>query len=37
VGCQFHPEFESKPLAPHPLFVSFLEAAGKHASQRIPG
>ncbi len=26
VGTQFHPEYISKPLAPHPLFVSFLEA-----------
>lgn len=27
VGCQFHPEFKSKPLLPHPLFVSFIKAA----------
>ncbi len=27
VGCQFHPEFKSKPLKPHPLFVSFIKAA----------
>lgn len=27
VGVQFHPEFKSKPLAPHPLFASFVEAA----------
>ena len=27
VGVQFHPEFSSKPLAPHPLFVSFITAA----------
>lgn len=27
IGCQFHPEFNSKPLAPHPLFESFLKAA----------
>ena len=27
VGCQFHPEFKSKPLAPHPLFNSFVAAA----------
>jgi CTP synthase len=26
VGCQFHPEFKSKPLKPHPLFVEFLRA-----------
>lgn len=29
VGVQFHPEFLSKPTHPHPLFVSFLEAAYK--------
>ncbi len=29
VGVQFHPEYISRPLAPHPLFVSFLEAASK--------
>jgi CTP synthase len=27
IGCQFHPEYKSKPLAPHPLFVSFVKAA----------
>ncbi len=27
VGVQFHPEFKSKPLAPHPLFTSFVQAA----------
>ncbi len=27
LGCQFHPEFLSKPLAPHPLFASFIRAA----------
>jgi CTP synthase len=27
LGCQFHPEFKSKPLEPHPLFTSFLGAA----------
>ncbi len=27
VGCQFHPEFKSKPLSPHPLFSSFVAAA----------
>ncbi len=30
LGCQFHPEFQSKPLAPHPLFVSFIRAAYEH-------
>jgi CTP synthase len=27
VGCQFHPEFKSRPDSPHPLFVGFLGAA----------
>lgn len=30
VGCQFHPEFKSRPFAPHPLFVGLVEAALKH-------
>ena len=30
VGCQFHPEFKSRPFAPHPLFVGLVEAAWKH-------
>ena len=30
LGCQFHPEFKSKPLDPHPLFVSFIHAAYEH-------
>ena len=29
VGTQFHPEFLSRPLAPHPLFVAFIKAAKK--------
>ena len=27
LGCQFHPEFKSKPLEPHPLFARFIEAS----------
>lgn len=27
IGCQFHPEYKSKPLAAHPLFVAFVKAA----------
>jgi CTP synthase len=27
LACQFHPEFKSRPLNPHPLFVSFIQAA----------
>lgn len=26
LGCQFHPEFKSRPMQPHPLFCSFIEA-----------
>jgi len=39
VGCQFHPEFKSKPFAPHPLFAGFVAAARAHrdATQRQPG
>ena len=29
IGVQFHPELKSKPFDPHPLFVSFIEAAVK--------
>lgn len=29
IGTQFHPEYISRPLTPHPLFVSFLEAVLK--------
>ncbi len=29
VGTQFHPEFKSTPLKPHPLFVAFLKAAAR--------
>jgi CTP synthase len=27
LGCQFHPEFKSKPMQPHPLFRDFIEAS----------
>ncbi len=27
LGCQFHPEFKSKPMSPHPLFVDFIKAS----------
>jgi len=30
LGCQFHPEFKSKPLEPHPLFTAFVKAALAH-------
>ncbi|MEJ2079027.1 MAG: CTP synthase [Acidobacteriota bacterium] len=34
LGCQFHPEFKSKPLQPHPLFVSFIGAALRYKKRR---
>jgi CTP synthase len=30
IAVQFHPEFQSRPLRPHPLFASFVEAAHRH-------
>ncbi len=30
IGVQFHPEFQSKPLAPHPIFKDFLQASQTH-------
>jgi len=30
IGCQFHPEFQSKPNHPHPLFSGFVKAALDH-------
>ncbi len=39
LGCQFHPEFKSKPLEPHPLFRDFVGAAYKtrapHAGRHV--
>ncbi|MFO0549240.1 MAG: CTP synthase [Polyangiaceae bacterium] len=34
VGCQFHPEFKSRPQTPHPLFVRFVEAAAVRCRER---
>jgi CTP synthase len=34
LGCQFHPEFKSKPLEPHPLFAAFIGASIEHKKQR---
>jgi CTP synthase len=36
VGCQFHPEFLSRPLRPHPLFLGFIGAAIKHHELSLP-
>lgn len=33
IGCQFHPEFKSKPFAPHPLFKSFIKAAVENSKR----
>jgi len=33
IAVQFHPEFQSRPLRPHPLFASFVEAAYAHKLQ----
>ena len=35
LGCQFHPEFKSKPMEPHPLFASFIGAAYQHRRKRL--
>jgi CTP synthase len=38
MACQFHPEFQSRPSAPHPLFKGFIQAAISHSrsSSNIP-
>jgi CTP synthase len=35
LGCQFHPEFKSKPLEPHPLFREFIIASYKNRQKRL--
>jgi len=34
LGCQFHPEFKSKPMAPHPLFRDFIRAALEYSRKK---
>ena len=34
IGCQFHPEFKSKPLEPHPMFTSFIGASYEHGLKK---
>ena len=34
IGVQFHPEFKSRPLSPHPLFSSFIKAAKKTSEKK---
>lgn len=36
VASQFHPEFRSRPLSPHPLFSGFLQASLRHAKGKRP-
>ncbi len=35
LGCQFHPEFRSRPHHPHPLFTHFIQAASEYALRRV--
>lgn len=35
LGTQFHPEYKSRPLCPHPIFIGFLEASGKYRNQNL--
>ncbi len=35
LGCQFHPEFKSKPMEPHPLFKAFVGAAYEFRQRRL--
>jgi CTP synthase len=35
LGCQFHPEFKSKPLEPHPLFREFIAASYQNRQARL--
>ena len=34
LGCQFHPEFKSKPMKPHPLFRDFIKAALAYSQKK---
>ncbi|NNL78723.1 MAG: hypothetical protein HKO68_20510, partial [Desulfobacterales bacterium] len=34
LGCQFHPEFKSRPMDPHPLFRDFIKAALEYSKSR---
>ncbi len=35
IACQFHPEFQSRPSAPHPLFQGFIQAASTQGKQDV--
>ncbi len=34
LGCQFHPEFKSKPMDPHPLFASYIRACMEYSRSK---
>jgi CTP synthase len=36
LGCQFHPEFKSRPTDPHPLFRAFIEASLREKRSLFP-
>lgn len=36
IGCQFHPEFKSRPMRPHALFAGFFAAADQFRKNRVP-
>jgi CTP synthase len=36
LGCQFHPEFKSRPIEPHPLFKAFIEASIREKRSLFP-
>ena len=35
IACQFHPEFQSRPSTPHPLFQGFIQAASIQGKQDV--
>ncbi|MBW1899603.1 MAG: CTP synthase, partial [Deltaproteobacteria bacterium] len=35
LGCQFHPEFKSRPMAPHPLFTDFIKASLEYSPKKV--
>ena len=35
IGCQFHPEFKSKPFQPNPIFVDFIREAYRYRRERL--
>jgi CTP synthase len=37
VGCQFHPEFKSRPMDPHPLFASYIGACLAYKNRKARG